>query len=546
MSGGSGITVAPASGTDTSRDAAGIPASWLALLVIVAAARLLLQVLAMPPYAGLDEGFHVARVEFVAVRGRQPSADEPSLARYFSTSFNGQGDGPPSFGMIKGDWREHLAGRPQGWSDPRLSSAERSDFVATNYEAQQASLYYALAAPVDRAFGGTPLSELLALRLLSVPLGCVTALATGLLAARWWGKAGFLAGLLLVATPTWITLVGRAGNDGLACAALAVALCLSARPDGGWAARTAEAGSWFVAAATKLYAWPAALLLPLVWPRGASRSRRVFVAAAVAVAVIATAIDLNARNGNPTGKFELRAPGAVALSLDSLRRLAGHPWFEYAKAFVASAIWTSGPHSDFLRKIGVVLFLAPWILLVGAGLAARRDLPRRRLALLVAAAAVFAIAELGQAWGAIRQSLLAPSPMPSVGLAGWYVHAFDPIWFGAGLGFAIAASRRRGWTALLAASLAGALLADLLVTEGALFPAYAGLSSPSTPGALFRWGGGDPWHALVRLGRVGVGLASPWVAVGLRAVEIAAFAALAGLALRRSPPGRAERGDLTV
>ncbi|MGE5414903.1 MAG: hypothetical protein ACM3NW_12045, partial [Syntrophomonadaceae bacterium] len=43
--------------------AAPVPGTWCALLVIVAAARLLLQVLAMPPYAGLDEGFHVARVE---------------------------------------------------------------------------------------------------------------------------------------------------------------------------------------------------------------------------------------------------------------------------------------------------------------------------------------------------------------------------------------------------------------------------------------------------------------------------------------------------
>ncbi|MGE5412967.1 MAG: hypothetical protein ACM3NW_02240, partial [Syntrophomonadaceae bacterium] len=364
-----------------------------------------------------------------------------------------------------------------------------------------------------------------------------------LLAARWWGRVGFLAGLLLVATPTWITLVARAGNDALACAALAVALLFSAGPDGGWAARAAEAGTWFVAAATKLYAWPAALLLPLVWPKDTSRSRRIVVVAAVAVAVTLTAIDLNARNENPTGKFELRAPGAAALSFDSLRRLAGHPWLEYAKAFVASAIWTSGPHADFLRKAGVVLFLAPWILLVAAGIAARRDLPRRRLALLLAAAVVFAVAEFGQAWGAIRQSLLAPAPMPSVGLAGWYVHAFDPIWFGAGLGFAIAASRRRGWTVLLAASLAGALLADLLVTEGALFPAFAGLSSPKAPGALFRWGGGDPWQALVRLGRVGVGLSSPWVAVGLRAVEIAAFAALTALGLRRSDPGRARLGN---
>ncbi len=493
----------------------------------------------MPPYAGLDEGFHVARVSFVAAAGRQPSADEPSVARYLSLSFNALGEGPPSFGMVKNGWARLVALRPGGWRDVPLDAAMRSDLVAANYEAQQASLYYALAAPLDRLFGKTQLRELLVLRLLAVPLGGVTALATALLATRLWGRAGFLAGLLLLATPTWITLVARAGNDGLACAALATALLLSTRPgDGESAAATAaEAASWAVAAAAKLYAWPAALLLPLLWPRDASRARRIVVVLAIAASVAVTALDLQARTGNPTGKYELRAPGSVPVSVESARRIAALPWFDYAKVFVGSAIWTSGPHSDFLRPVGVVLFLAPWALLVAAGLYFLPDLPRRRGALLLAAAVVFAAAEVGQAWGAIRH-VLGGHPSAGAGLAGWYLHAFDPIWYGVGLGFAIAASAARGRGGLVAAALLLALGADVWVTEFALFPDYAGLASPATRGALFRWGGGAPWPALVRLGTFGLGMPSPWLAVALRLLEAAAFAALAALALRRR--------DLTV
>jgi hypothetical protein len=258
------------------------------------------------------------------------------------------------------------------------------------------------------------------------------------------------------------------------------------------------------------------------------------VGLAIAATVAATALDLQARTGNPTGKFELRTPGSVPFSVESVRRIAALPWFDYAKVFVGSAIWTSGPHGDFLRPAGVVLFLAPWALLVAAGLLALPDLSRRRRALLLAAAVVFAAAEVGQAWGAIRHAL-GGHPSAGAGLAGWYLHAFDPIWYGVGLGFAIAASAARGRGGLVAVALLLALGADVWVTEFALFPDYAGLASPATPGALFRWGGGAPWPALVRLGTFGLGLPSPWLAVALRALETVAFAALAALALR---PGR--------
>lgn len=53
---------------------------WLLLLVLLscaAIARLLLQALAMPPYAGFDELYHVARVAFTDFAGRSPHFTEP-------------------------------------------------------------------------------------------------------------------------------------------------------------------------------------------------------------------------------------------------------------------------------------------------------------------------------------------------------------------------------------------------------------------------------------------------------------------------------------
>ena len=524
----------------------GAPGRWLAWLALAATARLLLQVFAMPPYAGLDEGFHVARVAYVAAHGRQPTARELSVPRYLARSMAGELGAPPGFGTIQAGWRDLLAARPLGWKDVPLDRAARSDAVAENYEAQQASLYYAVAAPLDRAFGATQLAQLLVLRLFAVPFAVLTVLATGLLGARLWGPTGVLSGLLLIAAPSWIALVARAGNDSLACGALALGVLLSTLPDGGWGRRTAEAVSWAAAIGTKLYAWPAALLLPLLWPKGDSRARRVFVAAAAAAAAALTALDLAARTGNPIGKVEFAAAGRIGLTADSLGRLASLPWFQYFKVFVGQAIWTSGQHANFLRGLGILLFLAPWFLLVGGGLRSIGAMPRSSARLLLAAALFFAIAEAGQAWGQLRQEVLADVPSRSAGLAGWYAHAFDPIWFGVGFGVALSALRRRWPSGALALVVAATFLGDLCLTERALFRDFAGLSSPLTPGRFVRWGGGSAWEALGRLGRYGLWLPSPWIAVGLRTLEFLAAAALVTVVLQRAPPAEAPLGQKTV
>ena len=57
-----------------------------ALLLVCAAARLFLQMAAMPPYAGLDEVYHVARLAFVRAEHRNPTTTEVSIPPYLMES----------------------------------------------------------------------------------------------------------------------------------------------------------------------------------------------------------------------------------------------------------------------------------------------------------------------------------------------------------------------------------------------------------------------------------------------------------------------------
>ena len=493
----------------------------------------------MPPYAGLDEAYHVARVAFVAYEGRQPARGEPSVPLYLARSVAGAPGAPPAFGTIAAGWPALIADRPDGWSDRSIGAAEQRQYATPNYEAQQPSLYYAAVSPVVRILG-TQLRQLLALRLIAVLCGVVTVVATGLLAVQLWGGSGLIAGLLLLATPTWVTLVARAGNDAPACMALAVALLLSTRRDGALFASAAEAACWASAVALKVYTWPAALLLPLLWRPPTGRGRRFLVAGAVGIVVVVTAVDLTARTGNPSGSQAFWTPVSSAAGR-SLEQLANVPWLQFWKVFVGTTIWTSGQHANFFRPAGLGLFLLPWIVLGAAAFLAGPRVPAPALKLLTVAAAVMVLAEFAHGWSFLRHAVPGA---PTAGPPGWYVHAFDPIWFGVGGGWAVDALVRRRWTGVLALCLAGAFASDLFVTEGALFSDYSGLSSPARPGVWFRWGGGHAWLALERLGRYGLALPFPWLDVLLRLVQVgfAAIVVVASLAaVRRSAAEAAAR-----
>ncbi len=134
-------------------------AALFALLAIAAGARLLLQIAAMPPYAGLDEPYHVARLAFVREEHRNPTIAEPSVPPYVANSMRGNG-AMPAFASMRDRWPAVVASRNRRIVvDRPFTASDLRPFVAWNYEAQQPSLYYTAAAPLGggsavRSFGG--------------------------------------------------------------------------------------------------------------------------------------------------------------------------------------------------------------------------------------------------------------------------------------------------------------------------------------------------------------------------------------------------------
>lgn len=443
------------------------------LLAVAAGARLLLAVAAMPPYAGLDERYHVARLAFVAHEHRQPSSRELSFPRYLS----------------------HVAKLGE-----RVVAQPNADmaYVTSNYEAQQPSLYYALAAPLRAS---TDLGELRAWRLLSALFGLVVVLATATMLERWLGTRGILAAALIVSFPTWITLVVRAGNDAIACALLAVALALTAaNPKRGWL----EALAWAGAVAAKLYTWPVAAVVPLFWwKQKAPRARIAIVMLAAMVAAGLTVADLSHRTSNPLGHFGFDKPPRSTAAPQPIA------YGEMVKVAIASGIWTSGAHNDALTAAGMLLYAIPLLLIA---LLATLRLPDYRLLQYVGVAfAFFALAQLVDAAAFVRQARAAGLALPLGGKEGWYWYALAPL---AILLFASLPKLAAAWIVTW----------DVIITEGALLQDYAGLSSPLHPSSLFRWG---PWQPLFSadLTAVAVGpLASQTTA--LRVVHLGALAAL--------------------
>src|ERR1051325_2515017 len=129
----------------------------------------------MPPYAGLDELYHVARLAFVLEEHRNPRMGEASVPPDLEATLERKWDAVPSFALLQTEWR--------GAGPPR-------PYVRANYEAQQPSLYYSLVAPVARLFPRTVLTQLRVWRFASVVFALVVIVATATIGERWFGGAG--------------------------------------------------------------------------------------------------------------------------------------------------------------------------------------------------------------------------------------------------------------------------------------------------------------------------------------------------------------------
>jgi hypothetical protein len=343
-----------------------------------------------------------------------------------------------------------------------LVGRDFAPYESPNYEAQQPSLYYAIAAPLA---GGSAAHELRRLRLFSALFGLIVIIAAASIAQPWFGTSGVAAAVLIASLPTWITLVVRASNDALACGLAAIAISITASSPRGWRVAV-EALVWALAIATKIYVWPIAIVVPLFWrmQRG-SRARLAIVVIACSIAALATMHDLSTRTHNPVGDFGFDLPATHA---------APQPinWKAMVTITIASLVWTSGQHADALRPLAMLLYIVPLLFLVRI---------RRSPYFIAAAAALaaFALAQLVNAAAFIRQARAAGLALPLGGKEGWYWYALAP------LVIAVFAQRTRLAALWLVAW-------DIFITEGALFHDFAGTTSPLHRSAFFTWG---PMHA---------------------------------------------------
>jgi hypothetical protein len=505
-----------------------------ALLIVCASARLLLQMAAMPPYAGLDEVYHVARLAFVRAEHRNPTTSEASVPPYLMRSVEAARNGDeapqarrnagvlagwpagvprlrpvdaamPAMGEAGEQWPAIVA-RGNVIVNAPLTNADLNPYVVKNYEAQQTSIYYSLVAPLVPI--RSALFELRAWRAMSLLFALITVLATAEIGRRWLGPIGILGGAVLVSLPTWETLVMRAGNDAFACMlaafAVLISMCAPKRPFG----IAAQAIVWGLALNAKMYTWPLLIILPVLWWRQrASKSRVIAVMTVTVIAVLLTFVELSSRTRNPLGVVAFDRPGGIVY--DVRVNIS-----EIVRVTIASFAWTSGQHNDALRPIAIALYLLP--IFTAAILAVRRrdaTLPAGGTPAFLAFAALGAFT-LAQTYNVVACVLAnrGGNPIPIGGKEGWYWYVLAPVIVPALLGPAVKRWRAIAWWIVIW---------DVVITEGALFQDFAGMTSPAVKSVLFRWG---PLHApfTAHLAGIGVGPLAAWT-TAIRLVHLIAF-----------------------
>ena len=483
-----------------------------ALLAVCASARLLLQLAAAPPYAGLDEIYHVARLSFVRAEHRNPTTSEASVAPYLMRSIDALPGAMPSMGEAGERWPAIVA-RGSLIGDRPFATADLKPYVVKNYEAQQTSIYYSLIAPLAPV--RSALFELRVWRAMSLLFALITILATAEIGRRWFGPIGILGGAILVSLPTWETLVMRAGNDAFACTLAALAVLISVCAPKRASGIAAEAIAWGLALNAKMYTWPLLIILPILWWRQrAPKPRAIAVTIAAAVAVLLTFAELSSRTRNPLGIVAFDRPGGVAYE-------AKVNIGEIVRVTIASFAWTSGQFNDALRPIAIALFLGPILIAV---LIAKRS--KQPMQLAFAALAAFALAQTYNVVACVFANR-GGNPIPIGGKEGWYWYVLTPVIIPALLLPAVKRWHAVAWWIVLW---------DVIIFEGALIPDFAGMTSPAHGSMLFRWG---PLHLpfTASLDGIGVGPLAAWT-TAIRIVHLIAFFSLESFLQHMRPNDR--------
>jgi len=491
-----------------------------ALLIVCAAARLLLQMAALPPYAGLDEVYHVARLAFVRAENRNPTTSEASIPPYLTASIEAARSagvpagwpagvprlrpvdvGMPAMGEAGEKWPAIVA-RGNVIGDRPLTDADLKPYVVKNYEAQQTSLYYSLVAPMAPIRGA--LFELRIWRAMSLLFALIIVFATAEIGRRWLGPIGILGGAVLVSLPTWETLVMRGGNDAFACMLAAVAVLISVVAPKRFGIAV-EAIIWGLALNAKMYTWPLLIILPIFWWRQrAPKARMIAVTGVAVIAVLLTFAELHSRTRNPLGVVAFDRPGGVAY--DAKVSIS-----EIVRVTIASFAWTSGQFNDAMRPIAIALYLGPILIAVIVMLRRRAGGTPALPGLALAALGAFALA---QTYNVIACVLArrGGNNIPIGGKEGWYWYVLAPVLVPALLAPALARWRIAAWWIVMW---------DVVITEGALFHDFAGMTSPAHGSMLFRWG---PLRApfTADLANIGAGPLAAWT-TAIRIVQLLAF-----------------------
>jgi hypothetical protein len=413
----------------------------------------------------------------------------------------------PSMGEAGEKWPAIVAARGgRIVVDRPLAPADLKPYVVRNYEAQQTSLYYSLAAPLVPIRSAR--FELRAWRAMSLLFALITVLATAEIGRRWLGPIGILGAAVLVSLPTWETLVIRAGNDAFACMLAATAVLISVSAPKRTLGIAAEAIVWGLALNAKMYTWPLLVILPILWWRQRSPKVRMIAVTAIAIiAILLTFSELSSRTRNPLGIVAFDRPGGVVYD-------AKVSVSEIVRVTIASFAWTSGQYNDALRPIAMAAYLGPIVLILLLAVR-RRDAagPAGGTPAFLALAALGAFA-LAQAYNIVACVLArrGGNDIPIGGKEGWYWYVLAPVIIPALLAPALARWRIAAWWIVMW---------DIVITEGALFHDFAGMTSPAHGSLLFRWG---PLHApfTASLSGIGVGPLAAWT-TAIRITHLVAF-----------------------
>lgn len=453
---------------------------WAFVIGLAALARLVAFTFAMPPYAGLDEIYHAARISFVMNEGRNPSASELSVSKAFHKSMEESGPAVlPDFVWQHRGWPYIVASRSSPLEGHRMDPGEAA-YLTPNYEAQQPSPYYFVAATAGRIFAlGTPLSQLRTWRLVSLLFAAITVFAAMMIGRHYYGMPGLVAGGMIAFLPTWHTLMLRASNDAMACAGLAVGMYLSITGSSRFR-MLAESSSWALAVGTKLLTWPALVLLPFVfWKQRATKVRILCVSITILMVIAMTAVDLRNRTGVPIG-LEVFAAGEQPLAGEK----GSVTYFEMLKITIASGIWMSGQHVNALTPAGMALYAVPIFLLLWMGVASDFERGKRAIPPAVLLLVVFGAGQIFHAVPHVRNAIASGARLPLAGKEGWYWFALASFVVPAFLGLALL-NLKATYRFFLCSWI---LLWDGTISVASLWRDYAGLASPEHPSPLFRWG----------------------------------------------------------